>query len=110
MVYRISVNLQLVEGKRRMDTEVVTIQLPARLYAELQSLAAEGQTDPVEVMDRLVTAAKQHRAWVRDLTTLREQIRQDGGLRAGASKEEVVERLRHTRRELFEVEYAHLYR
>jgi IS5 family transposase len=93
-----------------MDTEVVTIQLPARLYAELQALAAEGHTDPVELIDRLVTAARQHRAWLRDLTALQEQVRRDGGLRAGASKEEVVERLRQTRREIFEAEYAHLYR
>jgi len=93
-----------------MKTEVVSIQLPAHLYAELQSLAAEEQTDPVEIIDRLVTAASQHRAWLRDLTALREQIRQDGGLQVGASRDEVVERLRQTRREIFEAEYAHLYR
>ena len=93
-----------------MNAEVVNVQLPARLYAELQSLAAEEQTDPVEVIDRLVTAAGQHRAWLRDLAALREQIQQDGGLQVGASREEVVERLRQTRRAIFEAEYAHLYR
>jgi len=93
-----------------MKTEAVSIQLPAHLYAELQSLAAEEQTDPVEIIDRLVTAASQHRAWLRDLTALREQIRQDGGLQVGASRDEVIERLRQTRREIFEAEYAHLYR
>jgi len=40
----------------------------------------------------------------------REQIRQDGGLQVGTTKDEVVERLRQTRREIFEAEYAHLYR
>lgn len=93
-----------------MDSKVVTIQLPAQLYAKLQSLAAEEQTDPVEVVDRLVTAASRHRAWLRDLAALCEQIRQDGGLQAGTSKDEVVERLRQTRRDIFEAEYAHLYR
>lgn len=92
-----------------MNGEIVTIQLPARVYAELQSLAAEEQADPVEVIDRLVTAANQYRAWVRDLTALREQIQQDGGLQVGASKDEVVERLRRTRRDIFAAEYAHLY-
>ena len=93
-----------------MCTKVVTIQLPARLYNELQSLAAEEHTDLVEVIDRLVTAASQYHTWLRDLTALREQVNQNGGLRVGASKEEVVERLRQTRHEIFGAEYAHLYR
>jgi hypothetical protein len=43
------------------------------------------------------------------LTALREQIRQEGGLSVGLTKEELVERLRQTRTEIFEAEYAHLY-
>jgi hypothetical protein len=46
---------------------------------------------------------------VNDLAALRKQIAQDGGLKIGNTKEEVVERLRQTRREIFEAEYAHLY-
>jgi hypothetical protein len=92
-----------------MDTPVVTVRLPASLYAELESLATEEQIDPVEMIGRLVTVASQHRAWRRDLTALREEIRQAGGLRIGATKDQVVERLRQTRREIFEAEYAHLY-
>ena len=89
---------------------VVTVRLPASLYAELETLATEERTDPVEITGRLVTAASQRRAWLRDLTALREEIRRSGGLKTGATKEKVVERLRRTRREIFEVEYAHLYR
>jgi predicted transcriptional regulator len=90
--------------------KTVTIQLPEKLYAELQSLADAEQADPVEVINRLVRTASLHRAWLRDLHTLREQIHQEGGAQVGSSKEEVVERLRQTRRTLFEAEYAHLYR
>jgi hypothetical protein len=93
-----------------MDKSPVTIQLPASLYAELQTLAADEQTDPVEVIRRLVAIANQRHAWRRDLTALRDQIREAGGLQIGTTKEEVVERLRQTRREIFEAEYAHLYR
>jgi hypothetical protein len=93
-----------------MDKSPVTIQLPASLYAELQTLAADEQTDPVEVIRRLVAMANQRHAWRRDLTALRDQIREGGGLQIGTTKEEVVERLRQTRREIFEAEYAHLYR
>ena len=92
-----------------MDEPIVTIRLPASLYAELESLATEEQTDPVGMIGRLVTMASQRRAWLRDLTALREEIRQAGGLKVGTTKDEVVERLRQTRREIFEAEYAHLY-
>jgi hypothetical protein len=93
-----------------MNTRVVTIQLPEKLYDELQSLADEEQAEMVDVIDRLVTTASLHRAWLRDLKALREQIRQEGGLQVGSSKDDVVERLRQTRRTIFEAEYAHLYR
>ncbi|MGQ9626823.1 MAG: hypothetical protein ACUVV0_07965 [Anaerolineae bacterium] len=93
-----------------MDKTTVTIQLPAQLYADLQSLAKDEQVDLVEVIAHLVAMAHERRAWLRDLTALREQIRQDGGLQVGMTKDEVVERLRQTRRNIFEAEYAHLYR
>jgi hypothetical protein len=93
-----------------MDSSLVTIQLPASLHDELLALAADEQTDLVELITRLVSTATQRRDWLRDLKALREQIRQDGGLQVGITKEEVVEQLRRTRREIFEAEYAHLYR
>lgn len=98
-----------VTEDQRMDEPVVVVRLPASLYAELESLAAEEQTDPVGMIGRLVTMASQRSDWLRDLTALREEIRQAGGLKVGTTKDEVVERLRQTRREIFEAEYAHLY-
>jgi len=88
----------------------VTIELPAKLHDELQALASEECASPAEVIQRLVSAATRHRSWLRDLTALRELIREEGGLQVGASREEVIARLRQTRREIFETEYAHLYR
>ena len=58
-----------------MKAENVTFQLPAQLYADLQSVAADEQTDPMEVIARLVATARQRRAWVQGLTALWEQIR-----------------------------------
>jgi hypothetical protein len=92
-----------------MNTELVTLQLPLDLYQKLRSLAAEGQTDLVEVIARLVTDAQQQRAWSHDLAALRQQIQIDGGLQL-EDREERVEQLRQTRQEIFEAEYAHLYR
>jgi hypothetical protein len=91
-----------------MET-TVTLQLPSKLYDELQLLAAEERSDPVEVIGRLVAMASRRRAWLRDLEDLREEIRRDGGLQVGTTQDKVVERLRQTRREIFEAEYAHLY-
>lgn len=93
-----------------MTTKTMTLELPAPLYAALQSLAEDEQQDLAEVIAGLVESAHHRRAWLRDLAALREQIRQDGGLNVGTTKDQVVERLRQTRREIFEAEYAHLYR
>ncbi len=91
-----------------MEPEATTLQLPSQLYHKLQQLAAMEQTDPVEVIARLIEIAFQKQGWLQDLSALREQIRQEGGLSAGLTKEELVERLRQTRTEIFEAEYAHL--
>ena len=93
-----------------MAADVVTLQLPLSLYDKLQKLAAIERADPIEIITHLVDLAYQRQGWLSDLTALREQIRQEGGLPVGATKEEVVEQLRQTRREIFEAEYAHLYR
>jgi hypothetical protein len=78
-------------------------------HRSVSDYASDAQ-DVVEVIGRLLALASQRRRWLRDLTSLREQIRQDGGLQVGTTKEEVVERLRQTRRDIFETQYAHLYR
>ena len=92
-----------------MEKNIVTLQLPAGVYDKLQELAAVEQSDPVEMLSRLITLAHQRQGWLRDLTSLRAEIRQAGGLRVGGTKDEVTERLRQTRREIFDAEYAHLY-
>jgi predicted CopG family antitoxin len=93
-----------------MESPLVTIQIPVDLYSELQALAEEEHTTLAEVIERLLAPSRQRRAWLRDLAALRKQIRRDGGLQIGKTKEAVVEQMRETRRQIFEAEYAHLYR
>jgi predicted transcriptional regulator len=93
-----------------MESTLVTIRLPSDLHAELQALAEEEHTSPAELIERLLATARQRRAWSRDLEALRDQIVHNGGLQVGTTKEQVVEQLRRVRREIFEAEYAHLYR
>jgi uncharacterized protein (DUF433 family) len=51
-----------------MDAGTMTLQIPAGLYARLQSLAAKERTDPVQVVERLVDTAQSplDRAIIRD--------------------------------------------
>jgi hypothetical protein len=93
-----------------MDTDVKTLELPISLYNKLQALAAEEQLEPVEMLTQWAELASQRRAWLRGWAELRELIKQEGGLQVGTTKEEIVEQLRRTRYEIFEAEYAHLYR
>ncbi len=93
-----------------MDTETRTLELPTQLYTDLQSLAEENQLDLVEMLARWATLARQRHAWIQGWDELGELIRQDGGLQVATTKEKVVEQMRKTRYEIFEAEYAHLYR
>ncbi|MBN1888952.1 MAG: hypothetical protein JW850_13240 [Thermoflexales bacterium] len=90
--------------------KTMTLELPADLYTDLQSLAAGEKVGLVEMLTRWATLARQRHAWIQGWEELRELIKREGGLLVGATKEEVVEQMRKTRQEIFEAEYAHLYR
>ena len=93
-----------------MATKKVTLELPVSVCEQLQELAAVEQKDPIEVITELVDVAHQRQSWLRELEELRDLIREQGGLQISTNKEEMLEQLRQTRREIFEAEYAHLYR
>ena len=93
-----------------MNEEPVTLKLPATLYAKLEELAIEEQTIPENLIATLVNSAFQRRSWLRHLAKLHEQIKRDGGHQTEESQEEFIVRLRQARREIFDAEYAHLYR
>lgn len=42
-----------------MASDTITIELPATVYAELETLANEEQVEPADVIARLVEAARQ---------------------------------------------------
>jgi len=90
--------------------KTVTLELPASLHADLQALALEEQTDLVEMLAQRVKLTRQRRGWVRGWKELQALVEQEGGLQVGTTREAVVEQMRKTRQEIFEAEYAHLYR
>lgn len=53
--------------------------------------------------------AEPHENWAINLRLLRQQAAASGGLLVGLSKDEIVDRMRQTRQEIFAAEYAHLY-
>ena len=93
-----------------MATNMIKLELPARVYEQLQELAAVEQKDPIEVITELIDMAHQRQSWLRALEELQDMIREQGRLQISTNKEEMLEQLRQTRREIFEAEYAHLYR
>jgi small-conductance mechanosensitive channel len=93
-----------------MATNMIKVELPVSAYEQLQELAAVEQKDPIEVITELIDMAHQRQSWLRELEELRDLIREQGGLQISTNKEEMIEQLRQTRREIFEAEYAHLYR
>ena len=93
-----------------MEESLVTIQLPAQLLSELEALASAAQSDVVSVLGDLVTIARRRRTLGNDWQALCAEVRRTGGLAVGQTTEEIVEQMRKTRAEIFEAEYAHLYR
>ena len=62
------------------------------------------------LITQFVTEAYQRRRWLQDLTSLRQQIQSENDSQLGNTKEEILAQLRQSRQEIFETEYAHLYR
>lgn len=75
------------------DTYRTWDEMKRELLADLKAELGASETTPA--------------AWQAGWATLRQQIDQSGGVMRGLSKAEIVTRLRETRQELFEAEYAH---
>ena len=93
-----------------METKRVTLTLPINVYEELLGAKEEEAHSVADFVRAAVVEKLAKIRWQRNLEDLRREIREAGGLELRGSKEEVIERLRETRREIFETEYAHLYR
>lgn len=93
-----------------MNTETVTLQLPASLYADLEELANETHRDPIEIISIWLEESRQRRQWQQGWAELRAQVQENGGFQLGESADEIVVQTRRSREGIFEAEYAHLYR
>lgn len=71
-------------------------QLKAEIVAEVLAEIDAAQWEPI--------------SWKEGLAILQKQVADSGGLGFGDDPDAIVEQMRRTRREIFEAEYAHLYR
>jgi antitoxin (DNA-binding transcriptional repressor) of toxin-antitoxin stability system len=96
-----------LEAAREMDATGRTLRerpLPADTYRTWDEMKRELLA---ELRAELGAPGTTPAAWQAGWATLRQQIDQSGGIMRGLSKAEIVTRLRETRQELFEAEYAH---
>lgn len=97
-----------------MSSCEIVWEVPEPLYRQLE-WAREELAYP-KITDLIAQAVQRYMneirdvAWEEEFRQLQKDVRSAGGLDLGETKEEVVERLRKQRQEIFEAEYAHLYR
>jgi metal-responsive CopG/Arc/MetJ family transcriptional regulator len=101
--------MEIWEGGDRMAVKQISFTLPEELYEEVVKAKEESNALSLAQFIRQIVLEKLDEwRWERNLAELQREVRESGGLELGETKEEVIERLRETRRQIFETEYAHL--
>lgn len=98
----------LIPYREEVPTEATQIHELALVYElDRQQLKAE---IVAEVLAEIEAAQLEPISWREGLALLQKQVADSGGLGFGDDPEAIVEQTRRTRQEIFEAEYAHLYR
>ena len=87
-----------------------SIELPEIIYKRLEKLATIKEQDTVEYVISLISSAEAQLNWREALDLFYATTQKHGTPFDGMSKDEIAVKLRETRKEVFETEYAHLYR
>jgi len=96
-----------------MSQEIVW-KVPESLYREL--VWAQKELEYPNIIDFIGQAVQRrlseikYDSWQRDFRKLQKQVHASGGFRLGETKEDVIKNLREIRKQVFEEEYADLYR
>ena len=88
----------------------MTIKLPENVYRELMALAQETNTNPAALITQWIEDSKQQQSWRQAWVELCERVQSDGGYSQYETTDSIVDQMRKSRAEIFEAEYAHLYR
>jgi len=97
-----------------MPSKEIVWEIPEGLYRELEWAQKELDYPNLislvaQAVQRFLAEIKQD-AWLKQFRQLQKMVRASGGVGLGATKSEVIARLREQRIQIFEDEYAHLYR
>lgn len=100
-----------------MSTKEITWQVPEELYNEmLRAKETYALPDLAELIQQAVQywlQEFQRQAYQQELEKLQQEIQAAGGTAAmglGTTKEEIITNLRRTRQQIYEEDYANLYR
>jgi len=94
------------------DAEEKHLGEPAPVYHPLvvESIEEFKQEIIADVLAELAVMRDKPHPWREGLAALQASIAASGGLNVGETTEEIVEHMRRTRQEVWDAEYAHLYR
>ncbi len=93
-----------------MANNIGTIQIPIAVYNDLQELASIQGMDAVRLLQSLLKVERQRLELKKNWRELKKDAVRTEHAPVTETVDELVERLRKTRDEIFETEYAHLYR
>lgn len=85
------------------------VREPGPAY-QAESLEALKEEIAIDVTTRIFEAIGRPLTWPEGLALIQQQVAAAGGLGFGDDADAIVEQMRQTRREIFEADYAHLYR
>ncbi|MBF0118329.1 MAG: hypothetical protein HQK79_05795 [Desulfobacterales bacterium] len=96
-----------------MDREIVW-KVSDNLYDEMIKVQEElSFPDLIDLISQAVQryiAETQHETWRFEFRKLQKQVHSSGGFQLGQTKEQVIAKLREQRHQIFESDYAHMYR
>jgi hypothetical protein len=96
-----------------MSSRKIVWQISEDLYREL--VQAQKELKYPTLPDLIAQAVQRRLAEIRDerylaeFRKLQKQVRESGGFKLGDTEDEVIARLRETRKQIFEEDYARLY-
>jgi hypothetical protein len=96
-----------------MSNKAISFEVSESLYKELEWAQKELSYPDInglvaQAVQRYI-AEIHHETWWREFRQLQQQVRSTGGFKLGETKEEIINKLREQRRQIFESEYANLH-
>ena len=88
----------------------MTLELPTDVFQALSELAQESHIAPSDLIAQWLVQERKRRRWLQEWKSLQQQVIGEGGFEDNVSAEAIVAQTRKTRQEIWDAEYAHLYR